>query len=103
MIFERKYKTRLLERKSLIPLLGVLIVFVISRVLYDRAGILFQGDISLGYWHLIDPNLMLTDLWRSVYYLHSQPPLLNLLIGIVFQASPTNYQEVFHVLYFVLV
>ncbi len=102
MIFERKYKTRLLERKSLIPLLGVLIVFVISRVLYDRAGILFQGDLSLGYWHLIDPNLMLTDLWRSVYYLHSQPPLMNLLIGIVFQAFPTAYQEVFHVLYFII-
>jgi hypothetical protein len=100
MIFEKKSKIHLLERKSLIPLLGVLIVFVVSRIIYDRAGIHFQGDTYLGYWQFIDPALLRTDLWRSVFYLHSQPPLMNLVTGIVLQVFPINYEEVFHFLYF---
>ena len=80
----------------------MLIVFVISRVLYDRAGIHFQGDTYLGYWQFIDPELLRTDLWRSVFYLHSQPPLTNLLTGIVLQIFPVGHEEVFHILYFMI-
>jgi hypothetical protein len=102
MISEKKYKTRLLERKSLISLLGVLVIFVVSRVLYDWAGIRFQGDTYLGYWQFIDPALLRTDLWRSVFYLHSQPPLTNLFTGIVLQVFPTDHGEVFHISYFII-
>jgi hypothetical protein len=101
MIFGKKYKIHRLERRSLIPLLGVLVVFVISRILYDRAGIHFQGDTYLGYWQFIDPVLLRTDLWRSVFYLHSQPPLMNLFTGIVLQVFPIAHEEVFHILYFI--
>lgn len=86
--------------RNIIPLAGVWGIFIVSRILYDRAGIQFEGDIYQGAWHFIDPHLMLTDLWRSVYYLHSQPPLLNLTIGVIFQAFPNDYQEVFHILYY---
>jgi hypothetical protein len=91
-----------IERRSLFPLLGIMTAFIISRVVYDRAGIRFQGDLYLGYWHFIDPRLLLTDLWRSIYYMHSQPPLMNLFTGIIFRAFPTDYQEVFHILYFIV-
>ena len=37
------------ERKTLIPLIGVITAFVISRILYDLAGIRFEGDTYLGY------------------------------------------------------
>lgn len=102
MIFGKKYKARWFERKLMVPWLGMLAAFILSRELYDRAGVQFQGDLYLGYWHFIDPQLMLTDLWRSVYYLHSQPPLMNLFAGFVLQASPTNYQEIFHATYFII-
>lgn len=102
MISEKKFSFRWLEYKSLIPLLGVLIVFVVSRVLYDRAGIDFQGDTYLGYWQFIDPELLYNDLWRSVFHLHSQPPLMNLFTGIVLQVFPANHEEVFHILYFMI-
>lgn len=101
MILEKKHKIRLPERKSFIPLAGVLIFFIISRILYDRAGIQFQGDTYLYYWQFIDPVLLRTDLWRSVFYLHSQPPLMNLFTGIIIQAFPTNHETVFHILYFI--
>ncbi len=81
---------------------GIVIVFIISRILYDRAGIDFQGDTYLGYWQFIDPKLLRTDLWRSVFFLHSQPPLSNLITGIVLQTFPASHEEVFHILYFIL-
>lgn len=94
MIFEKKYRT-------LFPLLGVWIIFIVSRVFYDQAGIRFTGDTYLGYWQFIDPVLLRTDLWRSVFYLHSQPPLINLLTGIVLQIFPADSTEIFHILYFI--
>ncbi len=99
--FRKKHKVRWTGRGFLISWLGTLAAFVLSRVLYDRAGIQFQGDPYLGYWHFIDPQLMITDLWRSVYHLHSQPPLMNLLAGVILQASPSNYQQIFHIAYFI--
>src|SRR5688572_480895 len=88
------------HRGVLLPLFGVMAAFIISRMLYDSAGIRFQGDLFLGWWHYIDPALMLTDLWRSIFHLHSQPPLMNLFSGIVLQAFPATYQKVFHIIYF---
>jgi len=102
MIFGKKYKIHRLEYKSLIPLLGALVAFVISRVLYERAGIHFQGETYLGYWQFIDPELLYNDLWRSVFFLHSQPPLMNLFTGIVLQVFPAGHEEVFHILYFMI-
>jgi hypothetical protein len=90
-----------IDRRTLLPLLGVTAVFFISRYLYDLAGIRYDGNTYLGYWQFIDPFLLRTDLWRSVYYLHSQPPLLNLFTGLVLQAFPANHTEVFHILFFV--
>ena len=88
-------------RALLIPMAAVALVFIISRVLYDRAGIEFQGDTYLGYWQFIDPKLLRTDLWRSIFFLHGQPPLLNLFTGIVLQVFPANHEEVFRILYFI--
>ena len=90
-----------IDRKTLLPLLSVAAVFIISRFLYQQAGIHFDGDTYLGHWQFIDPLRLRTDLWRSVYYLHSQPPLLNLLTGLILQAFPSNHQEVFQFLFFV--
>lgn len=98
----KKPNSHWLEFKSWIPPLGILAAFVLSRVLYDRAGIRFQDDTYLGYWQFIDPELLKTDLWRSVFHLHSQPPLINLFTGIVLQIFPSVHAEVFHLLYFIL-
>jgi len=34
------------------------------------------------FWHFVDPELLKSSLWESVYHLHSQPPLPNLFMGI---------------------
>lgn len=75
-------------------------VFIVSRMLYDQIGITFLGDTYQYYWQFIHQSLLETDLWRSIFYLHSQPPVLNVLTGIVLQIFPSHIQEAFHFLYY---
>lgn len=86
--------------KTLPPLVCVLVLFVVSRVIYNSAGILFEGDTYLGHWHFIDVKLLKTDLIRNVYYLHSQPPLLNLFTGIILQTFPANHDDAFNLIFY---
>ncbi len=90
-----------IERSSRFALIGIAAVFIISRILYKLVGIQFQGDTYLGYWQFIDPVLLQKDLWRSVFYLHSQPPLMNLFTGIILQIFPVNHDLAFYILYFI--
>lgn len=83
-----------------LPYFTLLLVFVFSRLLYDKLGITYLGDTYQYYWQFINPSLLKTDLWRSIYYLHSQPPLMNLLTGIVLQALPGQATIVFGGVYF---
>jgi hypothetical protein len=78
----------------LVPvLLGV--IFFLSRVLYNRAGVPFDANTVTRMWHFIDTDLLKNDLWRSMFYLHTQPPLMNLLTGISLQLFPETYARVF--------
>jgi hypothetical protein len=87
------------KRRNALGLLAVLFAFAVSRGLYAAAGITFNAEI-LSSWHLIDPALLRADLWRSVFYLHSQPPLTNLLVGLALRIFPENYAALFHVVYY---
>jgi len=71
---------RLLARR---PLACVAAAFLASRLAYFAAGIRFDAIPLAGFWQIIDPTLLRDDLWRSVHYLHSQPPLFNLFLGLV--------------------
>lgn len=73
-------------------------VFIASRLLYAVLGVRFvYGDLQA--WQFIDPALLRTDLLRSAFYLHSQPPLFNLFTGAVLQlfssASTLVFQGLF--------
>ena len=86
-------------RRQLI-LLAVL--FAASRGLYWLLGVRFD-DSSLGvFWQLLDPELLSHDLGRSLFYLHSQPPLFNLLLGGVLKLSPWPVGGVFHAFFLLL-
>lgn len=87
------------KNKDIFYLILLLAVFVGSRALYDQMGIPFLGE-TRRYWQFIHPALLKTDLWRSVFYLHSQPPLFNLLAGLTLQLFPAHVQDAFHLLYY---
>lgn len=51
---------------------------------------------------MLDLELLRTRLVESIYYLHIQPPLFNLFVGIVLKLFPSAHDAMFHVLYLVI-
>lgn len=93
---------RLGEAREPAWLAGLVALFLLSRLAYWLAGLRFAADTYLLGWQFIDPRLLREDLWRSLFYLHSQPPLLNLFTGLVLQGFPGDYGAVFHALFVLL-
>jgi hypothetical protein len=51
------------------------------------------------YYQILDPAWLKNDLFRSLFYLHSQPPLFNFLIGGVLILFDKNSGLIFDILY----
>ncbi len=75
------------------------IVFLASRLAYMYAGVRFDLDPLRSSLGILDPELLRFDLVRSLLYLHSQPPIFNLFVGIVLKCAPGNPGLVFRILY----
>ena len=72
----------------------VLAVFAVSRFAYFIAGLRFNARPVGTFWQMIDPALMRTDLLRSLWYLHMQPPAYNLAVGLTVKLFPDKYGAV---------
>lgn len=77
----------------------ILLFAVIHGFWYSR-GIQFDISPLRDFFHFIDPPLYRTQLFESLFYLHCQPPLFNLFVGIVLQlfsdtAAPYAFQGLF--------
>ena len=78
------------------------VAFVLSRILYYAAGVRFDAAPLNFYLQYIDPNLLRTDLWRSLYYLEQQPPLFNFYLGAVLRCFPAHSIAVFQLTHLLL-
>jgi len=78
----------------------IVAVFVISRLVYRACGNRFASNLHL--WQVLDPQLLRTDLWRSLYYLHDQPPLINAFLGLSLKLFPNNYPLFLQLVFWVL-
>ncbi len=58
------------------------LVFVAARVYAYARGVRFDASPFRGFWHLVDADLLRERLGESILYLHSQPPLFNLWLGV---------------------
>ena len=81
------------------PLAWSLGLHVVSRMLLARTGVRFDASSLPWYWQYIDPELLRTDLWRSLFYLHSQPPLFNAFLGLGIHVSPDHTTAFFRYAY----
>lgn len=69
-----------------------LLIWAVSRAIYyGLGGLRFNTDPAFTFWQNVDPVLLRTDLWRSLWNLHMQPPAYNLLIGILLKISPESF------------
>lgn len=86
---------------SIAPAGFVVLSFIVSRLLYMRAGLQFDLTPPRYFYQFIDPELLRNRLFESLWYLHGQPPLFNLFTGLLYQwFSPQSrvYQLLFWVL-----
>lgn len=72
------------------PFAFVLAAFAISRVLFWKSGGGYDASGLDWYFQFLDVDLLRTDLLRSLWFLHSQPPLFNLYLGLSLKTTPTT-------------
>ena len=66
----------------------LVLIYALSRILFIlKGGSFLATPLSFAKQYL-DPTLLATDLLNSTFYLHSQPPLFNLFLGLVLKVSP---------------
>jgi len=68
--------------------LALVLLFIVSRLIFSLLGGTFLATPLSFAKQFLDPQLLHHDLFRSLFYLHAQPPLFNLFLGLVLKISP---------------
>lgn len=71
------------RREDLAPAAVIVTVFVVSRTLAFAAGLRFDDRLLHNAYQLLDVRLLHDDPLRSIFYLHSQPPLFNAFVALL--------------------
>jgi hypothetical protein len=77
----------------------VILVFAVSEVTARVLGIRFASETLGTLYQYLDPEILRDDLARGIYYLHAQPPLFNVGLGIVLKLFPGSFALAFNVLF----
>lgn len=82
------------------PYLAIAVgAYIASRILLHLIGVRFDAS-PLAYYHqYLDPDLLRFDLVRSIVYLHTQPPLFNLFLGVILKVFPHHAALAFAISY----
>lgn len=81
---------------------GVVFLYLLTRAILSFFVDGFEAHTLNYYWQFADPKLLREDLLRTVFYLHSQPPLFNLGLGIVLKLFPASFVPAFRLIYLAL-
>ena len=76
-------------------------LFALSRLGYYLAGVRLDARPILHYYQFVDPQLLKHRLIESMYYLHVQPPGLNIYAGIALKLFPRSYPLALHIAHLV--
>jgi hypothetical protein len=68
--------------------LALVLLFILSRLLFTLQGGEFLATPLTFAKQFLDPELLHHDLFKSLFYLHAQPPLFNFFLGLVLKISP---------------
>jgi hypothetical protein len=78
---------------------ALLVVFAASRAAFFAAGVRFDTTPLGTFYQFLDPVLLRDELLRSIAHLHMQPPLFNLLLGVVLKLAPERPEALFGALW----
>ena len=76
----------------------VVVSFAASELLASALGIRFAPETLGTLYQYLDPAILRDDLARGLYYLHAQPPLFNLGLGVVLKVFPDSFPAAFSIL-----
>jgi hypothetical protein len=77
------------ERAAIFGL--VLLIFAASELLARALGIRFASETLGTLYQYLDPEILRHDLAKGLYYLHAQPPLFNLGLGLILKVVPRAF------------
>src|SRR5580658_543113 len=77
----------------------MLIVDLGSRAVARISGLRFDATALDWGWQQLDTRLLKERLFESLFYLHAQPPLFNLFLGLVLKAAGAWSLSAFEVLF----
>jgi len=80
----------------------LVLVFLSTRWWYHLQGVTFQWDTIYGFMQFLDLALLKDRLIESLWYLHAQPPLMNLVTGLALKAAPDDFPLVSHGMFLVV-
>ncbi len=90
----------LIPRFIVNPLTITVVIFLVSRLLFYSAGIQFDASYVHSAWQAIDPVMLQKSPFESLWYLHSQPPALNVLVCAALHISTQHYVAILQVIFF---
>lgn len=80
----RRHPHRHIRSGNFLPIVTLVVCFVASRVGFWLAGVRFDlAPLAAGSEQVLAVRLLKHELFTSVWYLHSQPPLFNLYCGLI--------------------
>ena len=95
MATEATTDRRIISRFREHPLFWLSLFFLLSRILLYQF-VPFRFERINDFMQFLDPELLRGDLFAAVGHLHTQPPLHNLMVGLVLKIFPEGLQ--FHLL-----
>src|SRR5262245_61187342 len=67
------------------------VCFICFSIIVLMVGISFDTAALIYYPQLLDPVWLLHRLTESLFYLHTQPPLFNFMLGVALKVFPPEY------------
>ena len=77
----------------------MLMLFIAVHGVYFALGVRFDDTSLTWFWQYLDVALLKGHLAESLLYLHSQPPLFNLFLGVVLKLFPGHYATAFQAVF----
>uniref|UniRef100_A0A7C4GFV7 Glycosyltransferase RgtA/B/C/D-like domain-containing protein n=1 Tax=candidate division WOR-3 bacterium TaxID=2052148 RepID=A0A7C4GFV7_UNCW3 len=81
---------------------AVAVGFFASRLLYAGAGVRFDATSLDWFWQYLELSALRYRLGESLLHLHSQPPVMNLVLGLVLKLAPGRESAVLAAVYLFL-
>src|SRR3954447_15928112 len=78
------------------PVVFLVAAFAASRLVYRLAGVRFDASTLPTFVQFVDPELLRHHLASRIWYLHTQPPLYNLYLGVLLKAAGGSFTGVAH-------